>query len=186
MNTVRTKIRNRVLPCLLSALLSFAVSPVTRAAIPGHGRVSMQGSIIDTACAIDMASLNQSVTLPTVPAASLLSTGEGPSVPFHIQLTDCVLHAQGRTRPDWHTFRVTFDGPASDATLFDVLGTATGVGLRITSDQGEVAVPGKPMTAGLLTPGTMNLNYRLQLALNHARLVAGEYRAIIRFKLDYF
>lgn len=186
MYTVRTKIRNRVLPCLLNALLSIAMSPVAQADIPGHGRVSMQGSIIDTACTIDMASLNQSVMLPTVPASSLLSTGEGPSVPFRIQLTDCVLHSKDRTRPGWHTFQVTFDGPTSNSALFDVLGTATGIGLRITSDQGEVAVPGKPMATGLLTSGTMRLNYRLQLALNHARLVAGDYRAIIRFKLDYF
>lgn len=158
----------------------------TRAAQGARGRVNMQGSIIDTACAIDMGSLYQSIEMPPLPIAQLLRDGEGPKVPFSIHLVNCTLQHYNPGLPDWYAFQVTFDGSATHSGLFGVQGQARGVGLQIVDEFGEVAEPGNPMNMRTLVPGSTDMKYTLRLAGNHEHLRAGNYSSIIRFKLDYF
>lgn len=150
----------------------------------GRGRVNMQGAIVDTACAIAVESRDQTIDMGTVPLAEIQRNGKGRSKPFAIQLVNCVIERPSG-KPDWRQFQVTFDGDA-DGTLFGVRGEATGLALQIIDYMGNIAIPGNPLPAGDIVPGSMQLNYTLRLVTNNRRLKSGDYFSAIRFKLDYF
>lgn len=173
---------------MLALLLLLAVDIFTplQASDQGHGRVSMEGSIIDTPCAIDVASQDQTIEMATVPVSDIVRNGSGPAQPFSIQLVNCTLASAAAKQSEFSHFLVTFDGSTERDNLFGVNGEARGVGLQIADATGSVAIPGQPMSAGELQPGDMNLNYTLRLMGNHQALVAGSYRTTVRFKLDYY
>lgn len=174
-----------VLPSLLVLSLTGLLTPAC-ANDQGHGRVNMQGSIIDTPCAIDVNSRDQTIDMDTIPVGQIIRDGFGPRKTFRIRLINCSLTPLKPGRPDWSTFRITFDGPTTRQNLFSVSGAARGVGLRITDASGAIAVPGQPMSAGELMTDSMQLDYTLRLMSNREHLRAGTYRTAIRFKLDYF
>ncbi|CAI1948404.1 MULTISPECIES: fimbrial protein [Serratia] len=151
----------------------------------GWGRVNMEGSILDTACAIEAGSRDQSIEMSTVPVGQIIRDGSGTARPFTIHLINCVRTRPDPTLPDWQRFQVTFDGESRNG-LFQVQGTARGVALQIRDAQGNVAVPGKPLPADDVRPGAMHLTYSLHLVGDKQVLRAGEYRSAIRFKLDYY
>ena len=157
-----------------------AVSPSS-----GWGRVNMEGAILDTACAIDAGSRDQSIDLSSLPLAQIIRDGQGATRPFSIQLVHCVLSRPLPNLPDWQRFQVTFDGEGRDG-LFQVYGDAQGVALQITDAHGNIALPGKPLPPEGIVPGSMHLNYSLRLVGNQQVLRAGEYRSAVRFKLDYY
>ncbi|HGL5969500.1 TPA: fimbrial protein [Klebsiella aerogenes] len=184
----RSGAHHGVVSSLLALLLAAGISGPARAQDQGHGRVSMEGTIVDTPCAIDVPSRDQTIDMAAVPVGQIIRDGHGPIRPFTIRLVDCSLTPlmPGNTRPDWTRFRVTFDGATAHDQLFSVRGEARGVGLKIIDHDGVAAVPGKPMPAGQLQAGSFDLNYTLQLVGDHQSLRAGAYRTTIRFKLDYF
>ncbi|OKB66579.1 pilin [Serratia marcescens] len=169
-----------------ASLLALLAAAGVQARDQGHGRVNMEGSIIDTPCAIDVASRDQTIDMLTLPVGQIIRDGYGPTRPFSIRLVDCALTPMLPNRPDWSHFRVTFDGPTAHDDLFSVSGQARGVGLQIADIAGAIAVPGKPMPASALQVGSMRLDYTLRLVGDHQTLRAGAYRTTIRFKLDYF
>lgn len=166
--------------CLLTPL-SLQLRGAQAAHDFGHGRVTMQGAIIDTACALE--ERDQVVELGMSTTGEILHSGQGPAREFSLHLVGCSLQHVPANKPDWARFQVTFDG-LRDGTLFGVTG-ASGIGVRITDDSGHVAVPGEPMPFQPLHPGQITLNYRLQVMPDHRPLRAGDYRAAIRFKVDY-
>lgn len=159
------------------------ISPATNA--QKSVSVSLKGSIIETACAIDVGSRDQTIDMGSLPLTHIRRDGQGPTRPFVIRLVNCVLERQNPNKPNWQYFRVTFDG-AHDNGLFGVNGQAKGVGLQIARAQdGEIAVPGQGMSANPLTAGTRDLAYQLRLVANHHPLASGQYHSLLRFKLDY-
>lgn len=188
--TEKRFVRGRMVSSLLALLLLMAVEvPCTaKAQDQGHGRVSMEGSIVDTPCAIDVPSRDQTIDMGAVPVGQIIRDGHGPVRPFTIRLVDCSMTpaTPNSTKPDWSHFQVTFDGAAIHNQLFSITGGARGVGLQIVDRYGTIAIPGKAMPAGQLQPGELDLDYTLQLMGNHQSLRAGAYRTTIRFKLDYF
>lgn len=143
----------------------------------------MQGTIIDTACAIAVESREQTIDMDTIPLADIIRDGQGRSKPFSIRLINCITERPGRE--GWKQFKVTFDGDA-DGGLFGVRGEASGVALRISDVSGNIAEPGIPLPMNNITPGSMTLNYNLKLMANSHALKAGDYFSFVRFKLDYF
>jgi type 1 fimbria pilin len=171
----------RVLPFMLTSLVSLnalAIQPDQ-----GHGVVHMNGSILETPCAIDVADREQAVELGTETVGELIHDGKGPARPFAIHLVNCVIRPteQGLAAS---RFQVTFDGKP-DEGLFGVVG-AEGVGLQITDIAGNVAVPGQPMPYESIRSGPMELDYVLRLVGDRSQLHAGDYSSAIRFKIDYF
>ncbi|MBC3252359.1 type 1 fimbrial protein [Serratia fonticola] len=151
--------------------------------LTGWGRVSMQGSIIDTACAIAVDSREQSIDMGVIPLADIIRDGQGYSKPFSIRLISCVLDRSNNE--SWKHFQVTFDGdPEGD--LFGVHGGASGVGLQISDSLGNIASPGKALPLMEILPGDRQLNYSMKLVANNHALKSGDYFSSIRFKLDYF
>lgn len=151
----------------------------------GWGRVNMQGSIVDTACAIAVDSRDQTIYMDIVPVADIIRDGHGGKKNFTIELSNCELERSNHKFPDWKHFQVTFDG-ASQGDLFEIQGAASGVALQIRDVTGNVARPGKPLPLVNITPGSMTLNYTIKLVANNHALKAGEYFSSVRFKLDYF
>ncbi|SNY79823.1 Pilin (type 1 fimbria component protein) [Enterobacter sp. CC120223-11] len=151
----------------------------------GQGRVSMQGAIIDTACAISVDSREQVIDMGRVPIADIIRDGQGIRRDFSIKLVNCVLERPYSNKPDWKQFQVTFDGDA-EGDLFGVRGDASGVALRILDKVGNVAMPGKALPLENIIPGDLQLDYTLRLVANNHALRSGDYFSTIRFKLDYF
>ncbi|CAI1010505.1 PAP fimbrial minor pilin protein precursor [Serratia fonticola] len=168
--------------CLFSALLCATATGET---LMGRGRVIMEGSIIATACAIEMNSRDQVIEMITIPLAKIAREGRGIAKPFAIRLINCTLQRVGTDLPDWQTFRVTFDG-TPDGPLLGVEGDARGVGLQIKDQRGNIALPGVPLPTAELNPGDRLLHYTMNLVPNHQLLRAGEYRSTVRFKMDYY
>lgn len=169
-----------VFSCLFFSLFFFAHAA---GGLAGWGRVSMQGSIIDTACAIAVDSREQSIDMGVIPLADIIRDGQGRSMPFSIDLVNCVLDRLGKE--DWKYFQVIFDGD-QEGNLFGVRGDASGVGLQISDSLGNIASPGKALPFVDITPGSMQLNYSLKLVANNHALKSGDYFSSIRFKVDYF
>ncbi|MBO4154588.1 fimbrial protein [Enterobacter kobei] len=88
-------------------------------------------------------------------------------------------------KEDWKHFRVTFDGD-QEGGVFGVRGGASGVGLQISDNLGNIASPGKVLPFVDIIPGSMQLNYSLKLVANNHALKSGDYYSSIRFKMDYF
>ncbi|EGT0664413.1 type 1 fimbrial protein [Salmonella enterica] len=171
----------KVLPFLLMHLWGTAV-----AADYGHGRVSMNGSIIDTACSIDLDSQYQDIDMMPVPVDQVVRDGRGPEVPFTIRLVDCSLAHWHSGPQNWSSLRVTFDGATIGSGLFWVAGEARGVGLQIVDANGVAAVPGSAMPPRILQPGSMDLVYTLRLMKSQMMPVPGDWHTTLRFKMDYF
>ncbi|MDK7100073.1 fimbrial protein [Klebsiella aerogenes] len=167
------------------AYLLFSGATMTEASekVSGWGRVSMQGSIIDSACSIDTDSLEQTIDMDTIATSEIIRNGQGRSKSFSINLVNCSLKQSDNS--DWYQFQITFDGD-HDGKLFGVNGSASGVGLQIIDSFGNVAMPGDAMPLMDLVPGDMRLNYNMKLMANSHVLKAGSYYSHIRFKLDYF
>lgn len=169
-----------VFSCLFPSVL---FSAYAAGDLAGWGRINMQGSIIDTACAIAVDSREQSIDMGVIPVADIIRDGQGRSKPFSIVLIDCVLDRPGNA--EWKNFKVTFDGD-KEGDLFGVRGGASGVGLQISDGSGNIASPGKVLPFVDILPGSMQLNYSLKLVANNHALKPGDYFSSIRFKLDYF
>ncbi|WP_042548674.1 fimbrial protein [Yersinia aldovae] len=149
------------------------------------GRVSMEGSITDTACAIDPGSLEQTIDMSILPIGQLVENGVGSEHPFEIRLLDCTLVHADPAKSNLQHFSVTFDG-AADGSDFAVFGEAEGVALQIVDDRGNIAAPGVQSPDINIIPGDMTLNYALRLVGNGKMLRAGSYHSSVRFKLDYY
>lgn len=185
------KIRDRETPALsflliLTLPIGMTMASAAMAAGQDHGRVSMKGSIIDSACAIATQDREQTVEMGADTLGEMVHNQRGQERPFSIHLVNCSLTPAGQKDPrgGWPQFQVTFDGPAADG-LFSVNG-ASGIGIQIVDTEGHIAVPGAAMPAVGLLAGAPRLDYALRLVGNRQRLKAGDYRSTIRFKIDYY
>lgn len=150
-----------------------------------NGKVGMQGSILAQACTLSMDSKYQSIDMGVENVARLARTGEGRIKPFSIYLTDCTLEDNLNDSIPWHYLQVTFDG-AGDDGLFSVMGSAGGIGLKVTDRLGNSAVPGKAMPYARVDNKNIRLDYQLRLMKNHSELSVGNYSTIIKYRVSYF
>ncbi|WP_049613762.1 fimbrial protein [Yersinia pekkanenii] len=149
------------------------------------GRVSMEGSITDTACAIDPGSLEQTIDMAILPIGQLAQNGMGNEHPFEIRLLDCRLADADPAKSNSQHFAVSFDG-AADGSHFAVYGEAEGIAMQIIDDKGNLSTPGIQSPDINIIPADMKLNYALRLVGNGKMLRAGTYHSSVRFKLDYY
>ncbi|AYM92885.1 type 1 fimbrial protein [Serratia sp. 3ACOL1] len=151
----------------------------------GWGRVNMQGAVIETACAIDTESSDQTIDMSLLPLSQIIRDGQGLTRSFRIRLVNCVLGNIDKSQPDWQRFQVTFDG-RMDNGFFAVDGQARGIALQLKDSRGNTAFPGEPLPAMSIAEGNRQLNYSLRLVSNLQVLRVGEYTSTIRFKMDYY
>lgn len=80
----------------------FILTIPCQAKIASHGKVNMQGSILESACSININSQYQDILLKTIPVGELLHNNNGPMTPLDIKLVNC------SNLPGEYRFRVTF------------------------------------------------------------------------------
>ncbi len=102
----------------------------------GQGKVSMQGRIIDTPCAIKVDSRDQVIDLFTLPLDQIFNAGAGPSNPFSIQTENCALELILPNYSDRSHFRSPFDGVLREGSRFALHGEPCGIGLGISNAAG--------------------------------------------------
>ncbi|MGA9617236.1 MAG: fimbrial protein [Serratia proteamaculans] len=158
---------------------------LAHAANQGRGEVTLNGRIIASACAIDTESVDQTITMATLPVSQIIRDGQGELHEFNIKLVNCTLEKFKPSLDDWRYFSVTFDG-REDAGLFGIDGNAKGIALQISDRQGNIATPGMPMAKNELQPGIMEFNYGLRLIGNNQVMKVGSYYSTVRFKMDYY
>ncbi|PAA13002.1 fimbrial protein [Pseudomonas fragi] len=164
----------------------------TALASQGGGRVTLEGQIVDSACALDASSAYQLVEFDPLPMGQLIRQGQSLPVIFTLRLIKCSLvrpdsFRPGSYLPDWQHVRVTFDGLAdASGRLFAIGGAARGLALRIADTQGQESIPGVPMPLALLTGADQELHYTLQLVGNGRPVAVGSHRTAVRFRLEYF
>lgn len=167
---------------LFMSIVMQPASALANSAGAGRGVVHMNGSIIDTPCAIDMTDRDQTIDLGVTTAGQILHDGYGPPRPFSIRLINCLHQIQTKS-PDVPRFQITLDG-AQQNKFFGAQG-ASGLEIEIRDKAGSVAIPGRPMLSANIQPGNMRLDYVLRVVSNKQKLKAGKYYFVIRFKLDY-
>lgn len=158
------------------------------ASTQGHGTVSMNGEIIDTACAISMESKEQTIDMGILPLGIIRNQGEGNYRDVDIYLINCDLDKSakpGKPMEQWSMLQMTFDGE-SDNGLFKIFGDASGVGIYMEDENNRHVIPGDSLPGQEIIPSTMRLRYKLKLVSNNKPLRAGAYQSSIRFKVDYY
>jgi len=149
------------------------------------GRVNMQGTVIETACAIDTDNRDQTIDMSVMPLNQIMREGHGVKRIFNIRLINCVVGRINEDAIGWQRFQVTFEGRV-DNGLFAVEGQARGVALELTDSDGNISTPGKPLPGMNVSAGNRQMNYSLRLVSNSQILRSGEYTSAIRFKMDYY
>lgn len=176
----------------IASSLTMFINTCAAAQAQGDGVVTMGGEVIDSACGLEAATVDQTVDMNPEPIGRLLREGAGRLQPFELRLVNCSVtrpdpSRPGQTLPDWEHLRVTFDGPTDmGGRMFAAFGNSQGVAFFIEDITGQVSVPGQPMALYPLVDGDMTLHYRLRLVGNGVPLLAGAHRAAVRFKLEYF
>lgn len=187
-------------PCTVAALscvlLALCVAQ-GHAEIQGmSGVLDISGSLVDTPCALDMSSADQSIDLGNVSRSQLMRPGDEASpVAFQLRFIDCQ-RASGSI-PDEHTgnlvwsawqpvVSVAFVAPADedDPRLVKVQGV-TGMGLRLSDALGRsvrLGARGEPL---YLAHGNDNLTWQVQPTRTAAALSNGAFRATVDFRLMY-
>lgn len=151
-------------------------------ALTGH--VSMEGTILSSACDIDTGDGYQAIAMPSETRAHIKKNGEGDPQYFSIRLTNCSLDSfNGPTT--WQYINIIFDGD-EDQGMFHVNGSASGIALELLDRNGTIIRPGKAMPWAQEAVTDNRLDYRIKLKNTLRDLVVGDYRAIIRYRIEYF
>ncbi|WP_346659214.1 fimbrial protein [Escherichia coli] len=126
----------------------------------------------------------QIVDMGSTPVRVLQDSFVGPEKPFRLRLRRCGMN-EGQNN-SINRIRVTFDGVRGETPdRFSVSGVAKGIDLQITDRYGYPARQGQPMPPLFIHGNSDELNYTLQVIRNSNPLTAGNYSAILQFKIDY-
>lgn len=168
---------------------SFTPTLSLMAADDGHGRLALQGSIVDTPCSIEVGDLLQELDMGNMSVSEMKRIDTGNSLPFNIGVRNCDLGAiregGSNTYMPTRRIRIVFDG-VNDAGYFAVSGTASGVALMIRDEFGQEMAPGGMVAPVPMPDGDMDLNYTVTMVKNGQGLQAGSYRAAVNFRIEYF
>lgn len=152
----------------------------------GHGKLYMRGSIIETACNIDMNSRNQILDFRHISMEKLRGNNhKTESIPFEIKFINCNLERKESRKPNWKNFKITFDGNSDGNNLINH-GSAKGIGAAIYDQDFEKNTLGTASHAYSINPGEMSITYYLVIEKNNEKLSTGDLFFSVRYKVDYF
>lgn len=158
--------------------------------------LAVKGSIVESACTLEMVSEDQTVSLGGIASHVLNRFGdEAPPVAFHLLLRDCG-HWGGVTRSAAHgnnlvwgagqqTVSITLRSKQQQGGLVAVTGQARGLALRLEDGQHRQLWPGMPSQAQLLMPGDNRLTFYVIPQRTAERLIPGAFYAVVNFQLNY-
>ncbi|HGM5488548.1 TPA: fimbrial protein [Serratia fonticola] len=158
--------------------------------------LAVKGSIVESACTLEMVSEDQTVSLGGIASHVLNRFGdEAPPVTFHLLLRDCGRWG-GVTRSAtqgnnlvWgagqQTVAITLRSKQQKGGLIAVTGQARGLALRLEDEQHRQLGPGMPSQAQLLMPGDNRLTFYVIPQRTAERLIPGSFYAVVNFQLNY-
>lgn len=150
------------------------------------GTINFVGTIVDTACAVDVESSNQTVDLGQVRLAAFkntVGTPAGKQTAFVISLAGCDTSVSKAAS-------ITFKG-IPDSINNDVLavgqgvGAARGIGIQITDKSGARIKLGEASATIPLMEGSTNLVFNAQYISTSSNPTAGNTIATARFIITY-
>lgn len=170
--------KNKYLAVLISSLFA-----LTSMAYASDGTVKFKGNIVETACTVDAASANQTVTLGDVAVNSFTAAGDvSTAQKFDIKLTAC---------PEG-TVAVVFGGSSATADLLslDAGMVAKGVAVRINNadDNSQVKINDTASAKRVtVESGAATLKYvgQYQATAARASITAGTADATSQFTVLY-
>lgn len=151
----------------------------------GHGRVQMNGQVLESACSLHTDDVWQEIVFAPVPARDMYYESAIPERVFSLRLVNCQLDREDGSR--WHSAAVTFDGEQDEVNdaLFALRGEAEGLALQLTDEGGRAATPGNALDAVTLREEDNQLFYHLRVVRNGQPLKEGEWSAALRFMVTY-
>ncbi|WP_095185479.1 fimbrial protein [Pseudomonas sp. Irchel 3H9] len=160
------------------------------------GMLNVLGSMHESPCSLEMASLHQTVDLDAVSSSQLQRPGDQATAKaFQLRFTDCQRTA-GRVRSErtgnlvWSAYQpvlsVAFSAPADpdDPRLVKVQGI-TGMGLQLTDALGRDVQLGSRGEALFLPVGRNIQTWHVRPTRTAAPLTSGAFRAVVDFRLNY-
>jgi type 1 fimbria pilin len=170
---------------LFALLMTVASTGMVFAASQGNGSATMTGQIVEAACSIATDDVWQEIKFGSIPLREFADGNAPSSKPFNIHLVNCELEkSNGGT---WSGVSVTFDGNTVDSNIdqFATSGEGKGVGINITDENGNKAIPGKALPTVKLYENNTDLHFNVHLARNNDNLAVGDLSSFIRFMVAY-
>lgn len=168
----------------------------THAEVAGNvGKIRVYGALVESACRLEMSSLDQSVDLGNIQTADLKFVGDkAKATEFNIQLEDCISTQTNiknvTTDTDlWSTdqpgFKVRFlaKSEPSSPNLIAVSG-AKGIALQLNEADGvaiDLGMESKPL---LVTPQQESFSYQVT-PVRVGDLEANAFQSVISFEVIY-
>ncbi len=150
------------------------------------GRAAFHGEVVRPACTLAMEDAWQIIDMGESPVRDLQNGFSGPERKFSLRLRNCEFNSQGGNLFSDSRIRVTFDGVRGETPdKFNLSGQAKGINLQIADARGNIARAGKVMPAIPLTGNEEALDYTLRIVRNGKKLEAGNYFAVLGFRVDY-
>lgn len=146
------------------------------------GRVNMQGEILESACTIDVNSLDQTIDMGNIPASSIRNNNENNTKEFEIKLIDCRWGTE--TQNNLQSIDISFTG-LSENNYFLLDGEAQGIYLELISSTGNKILPGKTIAFEHDFSREALAKYRFKLLADGQPLKPGSFHAIVHFNISY-
>lgn len=151
-----------------------------------HGRVNINGAIIDPACTIRAENAEQTVDLGIITQELIEQNNTAFVYPFTIHLTSCVLAASESSEGSRRTFSMRFDGPSTPGNRGFTLGEQSqGLTFEIHDAQENPVIPGAVMRLHESAIDNKTLSYSLHLIKTAQRVKAGPFHSAVNFTLIY-
>lgn len=151
----------------------------------GHGKVKMSGSIIETACNIDINSRDQIIDFGMVTTGEMTRKNYSVSIPLIIKLINCSNDNIRNDSIKGRSFEITFEGRHRNDLFLDDVGEH-GIGLAIYDRNYKKTLPGVPSHPEYHESEGNILKYYLSLEQDGKDMKPGEFSASIKYKIDYF
>ncbi|HCR1107300.1 TPA: type 1 fimbrial protein [Klebsiella aerogenes] len=151
---------------------------------PDRVNINLLGRVFDTPCDIATSAQDQTIQIDFPTINQLLKKGSADKGKIHINLLNCDLDTKNVSESNWSEFKGGFAGNY-DSGYFYAAG-AKGVGIQISDDMGNVAVPGKALPREKILTGTQYLEYTYKLADNIKKPKQQVFNFTIRFISEYF
>lgn len=179
---------NKYIKTLIAAsLLTAGMAHAADTTTANGGTVHFKGEVVNAACAVDAGSVDQTVQLGQVKAATLREAGQtSPAVGFNIQLNDCDTTVATKAAIAFSGVTVGAENPTALALENSAAGGATNVGIQVLDSVGKaLAFDGADYSAAAtLIDGTNILPFQARYVATGAA-TPGIANANANFKVQY-
>lgn len=194
---------------LMAGFISPAQAGGERQQTQGHqtsgefGDVRFHGRVFVSPCVLDMSSRDQTIELGDISAGVFHRAGDrSRPVPVTLYLRDC-LKGSGHMLQDFPgqtsemprlmhstaergvSLTIVAQGDAQNSDLGRITGSVLGAGIRVMTDRQQLIHLNQPQRMWILKPGDNAISFLAALESTGRDVTAGEFRGLLRLKLEY-